>query len=113
MILLHPYLFKWTGPLKHPGRDFPGGLEVKNPPSNAGDGGLTPGQGTKIPHAVGCATTREPACCNYWAHELWSPRATTREKPARHKEEPVYCNERPCMPQWRSRVLQLRPDAAK
>ena len=26
---------------------------VKNPPSNAGDVGLIPGQGTKIPHAVG------------------------------------------------------------
>ena len=25
---------------------------VKNPPSNAGDVGLIPGQGTKIPHAV-------------------------------------------------------------
>ena len=26
---------------------------VKNPPSNAGDVGLIPGQGTKIPHAAG------------------------------------------------------------
>ena len=26
---------------------------VKNPPSNAGDSGSIPGQGTKIPHAVG------------------------------------------------------------
>ena len=36
---------------------------VKNLPSNAGDTGLIPGQGTKIPHAVGqlklCATARE------------------------------------------------------
>ena len=30
----------------------PGGPEVKNPPSNAGDTGLIPGQGTGIPHAV-------------------------------------------------------------
>ena len=37
--------------LRH--RDFPGGPVVKNPPSNAGDMGLIPGQGTKIPHAVG------------------------------------------------------------
>ena len=29
----------------------PGGPEVKNPPSNAGDTGLIPGQGTGIPHA--------------------------------------------------------------
>ena len=26
---------------------------VKNPPSNAGDAGLIPGQGTKISHATG------------------------------------------------------------
>ena len=31
---------------------FPGGSVVKNPPSHAGDMGLTPGQGTKIPHAM-------------------------------------------------------------
>ena len=43
--------------------DFPGGPGVKNPPSNAGDAGLIPGWGTKVPHAVGqlglCATTTE------------------------------------------------------
>ena len=33
--------------------DFPGGPVVKNLPYNAGDAGLIPGQGTKIPHAVG------------------------------------------------------------
>ena len=36
---------------------------VKNPPSNAGDTGLIPGWGTKIPHARGqsslCAATTE------------------------------------------------------
>ena len=36
---------------------------VKNPPSNAGDEGLIPGLGSKIPRAAGqlnpCATTRE------------------------------------------------------
>ena len=36
---------------------------VKNPPSQAGDAGSTPGQGTKIPHTVG----------------QLSPRRTTRE----------------------------------
>ena len=35
------------------GGDFPGGPVVKNLPSNAGDTGSIPGQGTKIPHAVG------------------------------------------------------------
>ena len=41
---------------------------VKNPPSNAGDAGSIPGQGTKIPHAAGQlsphAATTEPACHN-------------------------------------------------
>ena len=32
-------------------RDFPGGPVVKNPPSNAEDTGLIPGQGTKVPPA--------------------------------------------------------------
>ena len=44
-------------------RDFPGGPVVKNLPYNAGDMGLIPGQGTKIPHAAG----------------QLSPRATTTE----------------------------------
>ena len=34
-------------------RDFAGGPVVKNLPSNAGDPGSIPGQGTKISHAVG------------------------------------------------------------
>ena len=34
-------------------RDFSGGPVVKNPPSNAGNTGLIPGQGTAIPHAGG------------------------------------------------------------
>ena len=39
--------------LKDPSGDFPGGPEVENPPSNAGDIGSIPGQGTKISHVVG------------------------------------------------------------
>ena len=31
---------------------FPGGAVVKNLPSNAGDLGLIPGQGTETPHGV-------------------------------------------------------------
>ena len=42
-------------------RDSPGGLLVKNPPSNAGDAGSIPGQGTKIPHAMGAP---KPKRCN-------------------------------------------------
>ena len=41
--------------------DFPGGPVVKSPPSNAGDVGSIPSQGTKILHVEGqlnpCATT--------------------------------------------------------
>ena len=33
---------------------LPGGPVVKNPPSNAGDRGLIPSEGTKVLHAVGC-----------------------------------------------------------
>ena len=33
--------------------DLPGGPVVKNPPSDAGDAGLIPGQAPKVPHAVG------------------------------------------------------------
>ena len=39
-------------------RDSPGGPVVKNPPSNAGDMGSIPGQGTEIPHAVGHQRSR-------------------------------------------------------
>ena len=53
---------------KEDARDFPGGPVVKNLPSNAGDVGLIPGWGTKIPRASG----------------LQSPRASTREKPTCH-----------------------------
>ena len=33
--------------------DLPGVPVVKNPPSNAGDWGLIPSEGTKVLHAVG------------------------------------------------------------
>ena len=48
---------KWGGA-------FPGGPVVKNLPSNAGDEGLIPGGGTKMPQATGQlslqVTTTEP-----------------------------------------------------
>ena len=72
-------------------RDFPGGPVVKNPPSNAGDTGVIPGRGTKIPHAVGQLSlhTRSraqvpqresPRATNYRAHVPWSPYTITRER---------------------------------
>ena len=45
--------------------DFPDGPVVKNLPCNAGDAGLIPGWGTKIPHATGLMP------------QLWSLRAAT------------------------------------
>ena len=41
--------------------DFPGGPVVKNLPSNAGDVGLIPGRGTKIPRAAGQLSPRATA----------------------------------------------------
>ena len=85
-------------------RGFPGGPVVKNPSSNAGDAGLIPGQGTKIPHAAGQLSPRattielthlnervrmpqttEPTCPGAHAPQLQreNPHTTTREKPAR------------------------------
>ena len=42
-------------------RDFPGGAVVKNPPSNTGDLGSIPGQGTRS-HMH--AATKEHTCLN-------------------------------------------------
>jgi len=50
-----PCLFQSS---KLPSGDFPGGPVVKNPPVNAGDTGLIPNLGTKIPHAMGQLSLR-------------------------------------------------------
>ena len=75
--------------------------------------GSIPGEGTKIPQAAGQlsprATTTEPARLN--ERERKNPHATTREKPTR--EKPVGRSERSRMPEQRSCMSQLRPDAAK
>ena len=67
---------------------------VKNPPLNAGDVGLIPGWGTKVPRAarqlspraaireLGAATT-EPTRSGAGVQPLLGPRTTTREKPSR------------------------------
>ena len=62
--ILHKQRPKSLDFIKNSCRDFPGGPVVKNPPSNAGDAGLIPGQGTKIHMSWGywiCAKTRESA----------------------------------------------------
>ena len=57
---------------------------VKNLPSNAGDTGSIPGQGTRVPRATGkqrlCATAAEPMCPNWRSHVLHHkiPHAATK-----------------------------------
>ena len=63
---------------KKKGGDFPGGLIAENPPSNAGDMGLIPGQRTRIPHAVGQLhphTVTEPS------HHNWREACTPQLRP--------------------------------
>ena len=85
-------------------------------PSNAGDMGSIPGQGTKIPHAVGqlslCATTTEIMHLNWRARVLQTAEPTCSEGCVTTREKPTHCNERSLMPQRRSHMPQLRPDAA-
>ena len=64
-------------------RDFLGGPVVKNLPLNTGDTSLIPGQGTKIPYAVGLLSPRaaitEPTGHSERAHTLWTVRAAAGE----------------------------------
>ena len=57
--------------------DFPGGPGVKNPPLNAGNTGLIPDWGTKIPHAVG-QLNLSPATNEALRPQLESLLATTK-----------------------------------
>ena len=41
-------------------QDFPEGSVVKNPPANAGDKGLIPGGGTKVPYGLGQLSPQAP-----------------------------------------------------
>ena len=63
--------------LKKKLRDFSGGLVVNNPPSSTGDTGLTPGQGTRIPHAL----------------KRVSPGATIEETHLHGSEDPLHFNQ--------------------
>ena len=68
--------------------DFPGGPVVRNLPANAGDMGLIPGLGAKIPHAERqlspCAPTTEPTCSRAFLPQLLKFT----------KLEPILCNKR-------------------
>ena len=66
--------------LKARGWGLPWWSNDKVSPSNAGDAGSIPGQGTKIPHTVG---QPGPLATNYTAQALRNPRVTTREEKTR------------------------------
>ena len=68
--------------------DFPGGSVVESPPCNAGDVGLIPAQGIKIPYT---AEQLSPQPTATEAHAPWSPCFPTRES--------MHHIERSCMPQ--------------
>ena len=88
--------FKWIA------GDFAGGSVVKNLPSNAGDAGLIPGQGTKFPHAVeqlrSNATTTELACLNERARvpQTTEPTRPGAQAPQLERENPHATTNSPC-----------------
>ena len=70
--------------LKKENEGLPWWSSGKNPPSNAGDSGLIPGQRTKIAHAAGQLS---PRATNYRAHVPWSPGVL--EPPRHHYRDHV------------------------
>ena len=69
---------------------------VKNLPSNAGDVGLIPGQGTKIPHSVGQlslhAAITEPVLSGARVPQLERSTCATPKDPACRNEGPLCLN---------------------
>ena len=71
-------------------------------PANAGDMGLIPGLGTKIPHALGqlslCSATTEPVLCNKRSHHNEKASTATGEELllARTRESPRAARETQC-----------------
>ena len=88
--------------------DFPGGPVVKNSPSNVGDMGSIPGQGTQIPHAMGQLS---PTRHNDWAHtpQRESPRPQTTEptQPGAHAPQLERENLHAATREEKDRVPQL------
>ena len=77
--------------------DFPGGPVVKNTPSNAGDAGSIPGQGTQITYATEqmhpCSITTDPT--HYGAHAPQLERsihAATERSPHSAMKDPMCCD---------------------
>ena len=76
--------------MKSTGRDVPGGPALKNPPSNAGNVGLIPGKGIKIPHAMGQLS-------------LCTPELTLRKRSLRAE-----IREKTHVPQQRSSTAEIK-----
>ena len=97
-------------------RDFPGSLMVKNLPYNAGDMGLIPGQGTKIPHATGqlspCATTTEPMHPGACAPQLKKRKKSKIHTPQQEERSPHTTTKSPCTATKRSWMPQQRSPRA-
>ena len=86
-------------PIKIPrSRDFPADPAVKNPPSNAGNSGLIPGQRTETPRAAGQlsphATIREPT-------------SQTRKRPMHFSKDSVCCSYDPTQPEVNKYFLKV------
>ena len=64
-------LKKWISRIKTiRNGDFPGGPVIRNLPSNAGDSGLIPGWGTKMPHArENCMLQQRPSAAKKWINK--------------------------------------------
>ena len=68
---------------------------VKNPPSNAGNEGLIPGQGTKIPSAMGQLTT-EPSHSGACAPQLEKSAPQLEKSPCATTKSPHAAMKIPC-----------------
>ena len=67
---------------------------IKNPPSNVGDMGSTPGPGTKIPCAKGQLSL-----------QALEPRPHTRQKPLHFDEDSTCHNQDPTLPKINKQIF--------
>ena len=63
-----------------PSGDFCCGPVIKNPPSNAGDMGSVPGQGTQIPHAIVTKPTQQLERHTWHSEDLTQPQTNKQTK---------------------------------
>ena len=90
-------------------RGFPGCPVVENPPPNAGDEGLIPDQGTKIPQSWGALT---PQIATREAHKpQWlspcAPELVLSTKKSHHSEKPANFSEDPVQPKKKKKSKKI------